>query len=373
MMHTVETTYELSREEFGKTKDRLYEFSAENKLRCIPNKENLAYTKFYEKDKQSNKNTWSLKLKNGMQIVLAENMFKLNGKISKTFELNYIINLAKVVGGNYTDLYNSYTHDYEKVIQVINKTLELVSPEFPNINNVKIRRVDFSCNIKLRKNQLESYLKIAQSGKFASRIEATAKDENEKRYKPKNSVKIRNRKDGSVKVCLYDKRSQMEKNSLGDFKNDTNAGEILRVEVQISNPKIENLLSKYKIGNLEELLKISNRMALVIFEKYLYKNFCAGRYYKYDNAMELIKRSHFNKKIKTRMLIFLESVKKGKSIEVGIEKFKNEGYKGQEASKMRKRFDQLNINPYTLGKREEDKELDNLFSCILFEMREVIS
>ncbi|QHI73067.1 hypothetical protein [Aminipila terrae] len=370
-MHTVETTYELSREQFEKTKDRLYEFSTENKLRCISDEKNLTYTKFYERvDEMTHKNTWGLKLKNGMQIVLGENMFKVNGKISKTFELNYIINLAKVIGGNYTNLYNSYTHDYEKVIQEINKTLELVSPEFPNINSVKIRRVDFSCNIKLRKNQLASYLKIAKSGKFASRIEATAKDENEKRYKPKNSVKIRNRKDGSIKVYLYDKRSQMEKNSLGDFKNDTNAEEILRVEVQISNPKIENLLSKYKIGNLEELLKTSNRMALVVFEKYLYKNFCAGRYYKYNDAMEVIQRSHFNKSIKVRMIRFLECVKKGKSIEIGIEKFKSDGNTSQDVRRIREKLKDLNINPYTLGKRENVEKLDNLYSCILYAMTE---
>ncbi|MHC1722916.1 MAG: hypothetical protein AB9836_06895 [Aminipila sp.] len=373
MMHTIELGYKITRDELYTTKEKLYEFSKENSLRCIADKDNLSYKEFAtNKSNKNHKNIWTLSLDNGLLLILTENLHREKNEIISIYRLYYRINLARIMGGSYRDLYNSQTYNYENVMQIINDLLKRISPQLPDASSAKIRRVDFTFDMAVDKNQLENYLKIARNSRFASKIEATAK-EGDKTYKPDNSVKLRLREDESIKLSIYDKLSQMENNRLRKFSKENNSEKILRVELQISKNEIKRLTKANNIRNLEDLLEKSNAVAFGVFKIYLYKTFCSGRYYKYKTAMKIIEESQFKDKTKIKMLRFLEYTKKGKSIEKGIEKFKSEGGTASDVNRVLRKFEELKINPYTIGKRECVEELDNLYIYILDAIRGTIS
>lgn len=229
---------------------------------------------------------------------------------------------------------------------------QIVSKRVAEILNTKqtipkeVSRVDYKVDIKMdSKEMLKEYIGLLNKHDRKYRYMKKKRNYNSSTYLTNNY--------GQNCFNFYDKEEEQITNRGSHNKKYEN---VLRLEVQNKNPKIKALLKNEGIEPILDNYYSKEGMERNFFDiiaPYLYK----GDYYKMKQAREIINKSNYSPKWKSKLKGFLKAV----AINGGVKATYNKKYCCEDTGKEYiKKLNDLGINPITLDDNSPYNKLDNL-------------
>lgn len=322
--HTLELSLTIQTNEFNRLQSKAYK-KAESKHR-VYKKNGVCYDEAFAKQ--------------GIKIEYHDNTYKK--------KIKFIVNPTRVFGGN--DMKKLWKPNGKHISELLYQLEEYIEEYFDssyNLNDFKLTRIDFTVNIDVGdRKKVSAYIKVLHNiGKvkgFAPKY-----DKNDDRIDPDLSFDLEGKSNG-IEFTAYDKEAESNK----DY-----AKGILRMEVRLKRQKsirkhTDETITSQQIKTLaenSEAIFLDTFTDIVPF----------GDFYKKREAVELIKEKVAGKKLREKMLRFIELIPKKKSLYLAQKELND-----RNIEKIIKMFAAINVSPVTISKRHNIKFLENLYSYL---------
>lgn len=216
-----------------------------------------------------------------------------------------------------------------------------------------IHRIDYCVNIDVGDRALvKTYMRLMKKGCYPYKMRRRREySESGHRSVPtKDSFTVFSK---TVELAIYDKCTQMEKESKKYNKKDLWAAEgMIRIELRVKRPKIRYDAKTNRCEDTRSQLEMVSKIANKNIPRYLKSAYGTGKFVKYEKAKRLIQESGYIKRTKEMLLNFLQEVS-SKDLEKAKEIYR------EDFNKCMKRFNELGISPITIEKGSKVKEMEN--------------
>jgi|GEM_PF-2908339 len=218
-----------------------------------------------------------------------------------------------------------------------------------SLSNAVMNRLDYSINYDLIwRNLADEFMYLLTQANIPKGFELKIdKPRNKnKEYIPYNHIKIENK---SYAVSIYAKASQMENQSKKITYPDMDESQgVIRFEIQTKYRKAYNIKKKYNIQDIGTLIKRSFEHGYEIFTQILPRMYGHGDFVRYEEAINKIFDSTFEKTIKNRMIKLVKLTCIYQSFDKALKQLKTE-ITPRESYYLLKKFDDLRISPITIS------------------------
>ena len=252
--------------------------------------------------------------------------------------------------------------EFRKAMKELRKRLKLLKlPD--DLSEYIAVRVDLCVNIRADKNSaVREWLRLQRK-----RLSPTCCKQ--KPFHDKRLSKKENRACGRDyyrlqtphgTLVVYDKCKQADRCGVLGF--DRMPKKILRIEWQLTDSAMRDVKARYQLDEVDLVL------ALMLDSGSLFKNnldglYYGGQYRKEKDVVKIIEASNYQNKVKERMLAFVKWAKKdgeGKAADKYMKEYGDKAFR-----RIRRRFEELNIQPVPLRKNFREDSLEPLESSLL--------
>lgn len=351
MLHTIYITHRITS---YKQYNKLYEILNNNSLKegykFYPDKDNYV-------DKENNKVyevhiTQYLK-EIGFNVIVLRKLTTKDKYNRPYMQIEILLNPKKLIDINKTKI--TKDKDIVPIANRFNEVIKGLDEALPEFYYWTLKRIDYATYIKTP--YVKEYIELFQHGDTPSKYFKELYNKKQKR---------RGQREGSfylysnsVGINFYDKeqerRDNKEKYNISE-EDIENAGNILRIEVQLNKTKTDYLKRsrEFKTKELYNFLELDTSRNEIL--KYYKKCIRVGDYYTLKKAKKLIDSSDLTTKAKTSLKDTLDLINKCRSIRKARQEFN--GVKDT-FNKHLMKLDKLGINPVTVPERWDVKELIN--------------
>lgn len=272
--------------------------------------------------------------------------------------LELLINPAKILNKN-NPIAIFKEEDINNLIEKLDNILSY-NFRFNNTSciNWQVKRIDYTRNINLNtidlynKNDIdlaELYIDLFRRAD-TSNLKVPYNLRSKRRTQTKGSFRLSNK---SITINFYNKFDERKNKKKFDEMED--AKNILRLEIQCNQPKINNIKNKNKWDYNILLNYLDPQIAHETLYKYYKKIIGEGDYYKLTDAIKIINNSKFRTDKKENLVEILKLINKKRSVTRAREEFKNNIKFNQYLKDIRG----LNINVVTIPERWNVRFLPN--------------
>jgi len=253
-----------------------------------------------------------------------------------------IIDVTKILNSGYI-----VETDYSRIKRYVKLALRIVYDDESLYDNHNLVRIDYRVDIKVPSaSERELYLLLYN--KTRSSFKRLRKEKNNYKTTIYHSCK-------SIQTTVYDKNEhcKFQNRKPADWERD-----MIRFEIRLKNPHIYNRTRAS--GEVKCLFTFFQEEVFKEYvQRYLFKIFPIGDFYRFDLAEELISSSKYSLTIKRRLKHFLGKVSNG-NLDTPLHNYYSDSINKDTYNKRLQNFKELNVNPITIPQTYKVEKLPSL-------------